>query len=257
MNKIIAFLAIALLLPTIAIAANTSAGQNGNSGSSDSGSISSNQDDSGSVTNSTTTSQTNSNGNASSTSSNQTQNQNQVQTQTNNPGVGTMTQEQIEARITEQIQESKPTYTPRNEQATARMSTVATAAEELIRVSNRVENQGIGDQIRTIAQTQAKNQDKINQSIDKAEKRTGFAKFFIGDNYKELKVAKQSMQENQEKIRELKTLMDQVGTDADKFVIANQIMTLQEQNLATRDQIEETDGGFSLFGWINRWFNKY
>jgi hypothetical protein len=261
MKKTIAIIVIALLAPTIAIAANTSAGQNGNSGSSDPSSVSSSQStsttDPSSVTGNTTSGQTNSNGNASSTSSSQTQNQNQVQTQTNNPSVGTMTQEQTEARITEQIQESKPTYTPRNEQATARMSTVATAAEELIRVSNRVENQGIGDQIRTIAQTQTKNQDKINQSIDKAETRTGFAKFFIGDNYKELKVAKQSMQENQEKIRELKTLMDQVGTDADKLVIANQIMTLQEQNLATRDQIEETDGGFSLFGWINRWFNKY
>ena len=254
MKKTIALVAIVLLAPAIAIAVNTSAGQNGNS---DSISSRSSQAGSGSATNSDTASQTSSNGNATSTGSSQTQNQNQVQTQTNNPGAGTMTQEQTEARITEQIQESKPVYVPRNEQALSRMSTVATSAEELIRVSNRIENQGVGDQIREIAQIQSKNQDKINQSIDKAETRTAFAKFFIGANYKELKVAKQSMQENQNKIRELKTLIDQVGTDADKLAIASQIMTLQEENFAIRDQIEKTDDGFSFFGWVNRWFNKY
>ncbi len=244
MKKIIVLFTTLLLAPTIAIAANTSAGQNGNGASvSNSSSGNTNQ----SVTSSTTTTAT----------GNQAQNGNQVQAQTNNPGVGTMTQEQTEARITEQIQESKSTYMPRNEQATARMSSVAASAEELIRVSNRVENQGIGDQIRTIAQTQTENQDRINQSIDKAETRTGFAKFFIGANYKELKVAKQSMRENQDKIRELKTLIDQAGTDADKLAIANQIMTLQEESLTLRDQIEKADDGFSFFGWINKWFNKY
>ncbi|HOX41131.1 MAG TPA: hypothetical protein PK263_02975 [bacterium] len=256
MKKIIAFLALALLTPTIAIAANTST-QNGNGNSGTAASTSSGQAASEPVTSSATTSQSEDNGSTSSTTTSQTQDRNQVQTQTNNPGVGTMTQEQLETRVQEQIQTSKPEYTPRNEQASARMSTVATAAEELIRVSNRVENQGIGEQIRTIAQTQTKNQDKINQSVDKAETRTGFAKFFIGANYKELKVAKQVMEENQEKIRELKTLIDQAATDADKLVIANQIMTLQEENLTLRDQIEKTDDGFSLFGWINRWFNKY
>jgi len=206
-----------LLSPALCAATNTTPGESGNGTAASSSPASS---ASQSVTTSTDTATVDtSTGN--SASENQSQNENRVQTQTNNPGVGTLTQEQTEAKITEQIKESKPTYSPRNEQASARMSTVATAVEQLIRVSNQVGNQGIGDQIREIAQTQTKNQDKINQSVDKAETRTGFAKFFIGENYKELKAAKQSIKENKEKLGELKSLMEQVETDADKLIIPN------------------------------------
>lgn len=209
----------------------------------------------------------NSNGNASSgnqsdsdaseTTSTQTQSENQVQNRVNNPEVGAMTQEQREERTREQILQSQPLYSPRNERAVTRMSAVATAVEQLIRFSNQVENQGIGDQIREIAQLQNRNQDKINQSIDNAMARTRFASFFVGANYKELKVARQSMIENQNKIKELQALMDELSSDADKLTIANQIMVLQEENISLRDQIEQADDGFSLFGWFARILNRY
>ena len=249
MKKIFFMFAVVLLLPTFAFAMNTSAGQNG------AGATASNSTDADD-----TASQSQGNGNSSSTTSSvtsQSQVENRAQAQVGNPGVGTMTQEQTEARVEEQVQESKPKYSPRNEQASSRMSVVATAAEQLIRVSGRIENQGIGDQIRVIAQTQTKNQDKINQSIDKAETRTGFAKFFIGANFGELKVAKTAIKENRDKIRELKTLMDELTTDTDKLEIANQIMIIQEENLALIDQIEQADDGFSLFGWFSKWIKKY
>jgi hypothetical protein len=183
--------------------------------------------------------------------------QTQTQAQTNNPGTGTMTQEQTEARIQDKIQESKPEYSPKNARALERQSAVATAVQELIRTSYQIENTGIGDQIRTIAQTQNRNQDKINQAVDTAAKRTAFAKFFIGANYQELKDVKTVMEQNKLQIQELGQIMTQLTTDADKIAVANQIITLQEQQIALKDQVSDLSGGFSLFGWINRWFNKY
>ncbi|MFA7253101.1 MAG: hypothetical protein WC107_00935 [Patescibacteria group bacterium] len=250
MRKLVFVLfACVIIMPGLAIAANSPESQ-GNSGSVSS--VSSTNSNDSAVTSSASDSNQ-----IDPTSSSAAQSANRVQIQAGNPGVGAMTAEQTEARIKEQISESKPAYAPRNEQASLRMSSVATAVEELVRVSNRFENPGIGEQVREIAQVQVKNQDKVNQAIDKAETRTKFAKFFIGSNYKELKTAKEAMKENQSKARELKELMAQADNDADKLTIANQIMTLQEENLALRDQIEQSDDSFSLFGWLSRLINKY
>lgn len=181
----------------------------------------------------------------------------QTQTQTSNQGEDAQIQTRTETQLQADVAEGKPDYSPRNEKATTRMSAVATAVEALIRVSAQISNTGIGDQIRTIAQTQTRDQDRINQSVDNAAARTGFAKFFIGANYKELKLAKTTMAENQNQIRTLQQLMTQLTNESDQMAIANQIIVLQQQQLELKDQLGDMTNGFSLFGWINRWFNKY
>jgi len=195
---------------------------------------------------------TNSNGNSASSSA--ITNQNQVQVQTNNPGTGTQTQTQTQ--LEERIQESKSEYSPRNEQAQTRMSEVALAAENLIRVAENVQNQGIGDQIRNIARTQSENQDKINQSVDKAENRSSLAKFFIGTNFSEIKNIQTIMEQNRNQIQELEKIQSQVENQADQLKIANQVIVLQNQQLKLRDQLKNISSGFSLFGWLNRWIHR-
>ena len=209
------------------------------------------------------------NGNASSTGNSATTSdqstgtsntvQTQTQTQTSNPGTGTMTQAQIQAeeQIQQEIQQSAPKYEPKNSKGADQKSAVANAAAELIRTASQISNKGIGDQIRLVAQTQTKNQDKIGESIDKVETRSGFAKFFIGANYKELGIAKSALAENQSQIQELQQIMTELSTDAEKVAIADQIIALQQTQLELKDQIGELSSGFSLFGWINRWYNKY
>ena len=243
MKKIIFLLAIIATIPLIVTSTLSVGAQNSTNSSSQS---------SPSVTPTVTPEDANS-----SSASTQAQSETRTQSQTNNPGVGTMTQEQAELRIQEEIEESKPDYTPKNSKALEHQSKVASAAEELIRVAAQIENKGLGDQIRLVAKTQNENQDKIGQSIDKVSQRNKVTKFFIGSNYKELKAAKQTLSENQNQIKELKSLMAQLTTDADKYLIADQIITLQQIQLELKDQIGELAGGFSLFGWMNRWINKY
>ena len=184
-----------------------------------------------------------------------TQNQTQTQTQTSNAGVGTALQTQAEVQLQDRIQESKPEYSPKNEQAQARMSQVAKAVENLTRVAERVENQGIGTQIRTIAQTQSENCDLINKAIDQAQTRSAFAYFFAGANYSELKNVQTLMEQNRVQIQELEKLMAQVTVEADKLEIANQIIVLQNQQTQLQDQLQVLTSRFSLFGWLNRWIH--
>ncbi len=192
-------------------------------------------------------------------------NQNQVQTKTQNQngntnsGSGTLTQTrtQAEIKLQEQLNASKSVYSAKNSKAASNQSVVTAAVEQLIMMAAQIQNTGIGDQIRLIAQNQTKNYDKISQSIDKADSRSSAVKFFIGSNYKELKTAKQTMTENQNQIKSLELLMAQVSNEGDKISIANQIIALQSVQLELKDQINELSEGFSLFGWINRWYNKF
>lgn len=188
-----------------------------------------------------------------------TQSQIETQTQTNNPGTGIMTQTQTrtEAQIQQDISQAGFKYMPKSSKGLEQGSVVANAAQELTRVAAQIMNKGIGDQVRTIAQTQINNQDKIGQSIDKTEARTGFAKFFIGANYKELKLVKNTLTENQTQIKELQQIMIQLTSDTDKIAIANQVIVLQQTQLQLKDQLSDLSKGFSLFGWISRWKNNF
>lgn len=234
----LALMLVAIMVPVITFAANGNGNANAETGSA--GSSNGNSTSAGSAAS----------GNSSSSA---TGNQVQNQVQTQNQGTETQIQVQTSEALQEQINESKPEYSPRSEQAQSRMSAVAKAAEYLIRVAERVENKGIGDQIRTIARTQSENCDQINESIDRAQERTSFAKFFVGTNYTELKNIQGLMEQNRLKIQELEQIMVQIENSSDATEISAQIAVLQNLQTSLQNQVKELTSGFSLFGWLNRW----
>jgi len=185
----------------------------------------------------------------------QTQSQAQNQGQIQNEGDDLQIQER--ERIESEVQKSKPDYIPRSEKAREHMSEVAKAVEALINVSYQIENQGLGDQIREIAQAQGENEDKTNKAFDQAQQRNAFIKFFIGADYNQLKVAKEEMEQNRLRIQELNRIMAQISNENDKTELQSQIATLERQNTALQDQIDESVSGFSLFGWLFKWILNY
>lgn len=234
-------LASIMLMPVTALAANNSSSNQGQ-------------------TNGNSTQSVNSSQPTQSQASTQNQgNATQIQTQSNNPETGLMTQDQIRTRLEADLKTVESEYSPQNEMATQRMSSVSQAVQNLLQSSYRLESQNkkLGEQVRAIAQNQVQTHDKINQSLDKAEKRSGFAKFFVGPNYKELSNARQQMEQNQLKIQELNQIAAQVSNQADQTELKNQIQTLEEQNTSLKEQLQKDTTGFSLFGWLNRWINKY
>ena len=187
----------------------------------------------------------------------QSQVENQAQTQTNNPEVGTMTQTQTEEGLNLQVQESKPEYSPKSDTAKQHMNAVATAVENLVRFSNQVENQGVGDQIREVAKLQGESEDKVNKSLDAAQSRNSFMKFLIGSNYDELEKVRGEINQNQLRIQVLKSIATQMQNAGDKTTLQNEIKVLGQQNTSLQNHLDDTAGGFSLLGWLFRFFSGY
>ncbi|MFA5157686.1 MAG: hypothetical protein WC451_00640 [Patescibacteria group bacterium] len=233
-----ALMLAAVMVPVITFAANGNGNGNASAASDNSQAVNGNS----------------SSGNSSSGSSSSTAgNEVQTQTQTQNQGEDSQIQTQTSTELQEKINEVKPQYSPRSEQAQSHMSIVAIVAEALVRAADRISDPGIGDQIREIARNQSQNQDKINQDLDKIQQRSAFAHFFVGANYSAIKDIQGMMEQNREQIRELAQIASQINNEGDKTELSNQISALLNLQTSLQDQLNDLTSGFSLFGWLNRW----
>ena len=131
-----------------------------------------------------------------------------------------------------------------------RRSQVANAVQEMIRISESAE-EGIGEQIRVMAQEQEQERERLEASLSEVSKRGGFARFFIGPNYSEIKKAEQYVEKYNERLEKMGELS--VEVTGEDFTTA--IQSLKEVGDELDQEIENQKGGFSLFGWLNRLFN--
>jgi len=138
--------------------------------------------------------------------------------------------------------------------AEQRRSNVANAVQEMLQVTDR--NGGIGQQVKTIAQTQTQNQEKLEMSLQKVQDRSDFTKFFVGPNYGEINNAKKLLEQNKEQISQLNQVKDQLTNQDDVQKLAQQIQTLEQANLEIENSLETAQKGFSLFGWMFRMFSN-
>lgn len=244
---IVAIFGVIFALPISALATQNNQSANAQSGQS----VSS--------TNSTSTATSTSTVTATTTTQSRTQSQTEVQVQTNNPETGVMTQEQTRTELQTELEKSQPTYTPTKQTSQIRLNIMSQAVEDLVTLASRLYtgNQAASIQIRTTAQEQIKAEDRINQSLDKAESRTAFAKFFIGPNYGQLKTAKQEMEQNRLRIEELNQVMSQISNVSDQIELESQIKILEDQNTILQEQLNHDTRGFSLFGWLSRMISKF
>jgi hypothetical protein len=134
-----------------------------------------------------------------------------------------------------------------------RRSRVSSATQEMLGIANR--NTGIGEQIRVIAQNQNRYQEEAEEALEVAKRRSGFTKFFIGSNYKQFKTVEDRLENHNQNIEELRVLRENLSL-GDKSILDEQIIAVEEVFAELRDEAEEGQKGFSLFGWMNRLFRK-
>jgi hypothetical protein len=190
-------------------------------------------------------------GNQSQNSSDTTQNREENQERTNNPETGTMTEEQT------QFNNAASNYVPQNQATQQHAAQVQSTVQNMIQLSYQINNESLGNQIRTMAQEQINSEDNANQALEKAQMRSNFAKFFVGADYAQLKIVKQEMEQNQLRIQALQQMCDQISNESDRTELKNQLQTLEEQNISLQDQLRNEESGFSLFGWIIKFINNY
>jgi len=186
----------------------------------------------------------------------QSQNQSTVRNQTNNPETGEMTQERSQEEIRLEIEENQPEYTPDDSSAADRKKITGKVVENLYNYSYEMSDQILGAKVRTTAKAQSQDEDVANEAIDGA-KRNSFAQFFIGPNYNRLNEAKQVMERNRLRIKELQQIKSQVENSDEQSQLENQILVLEAQNNALENQLETINRKFSLLGWLFRLIYQY
>jgi len=138
--------------------------------------------------------------------------------------------------------------------AEQRKSEVANVVQNIIQIVEK--DSGVGEQIKTIAQTQVQSQEKLEISLQKVQSRSGFTKFFIGPDYGEINNANKLLEQNREQIKQLDEVQNQLTDKTDKQKLTEQVRLLEQTNQEVENSLNTSQKGFSLFGWIFRLFVK-
>lgn len=193
------------------------------------------------------------------------QSQVRVEAQANNPETSEANQtqtraqeeEQIQLKIQERVETCEMNYEPKAEQIKSRQGEVNGAITELSEMSASFKDISAGEKIYYIARRQAESEDKINEAMDKVEDRGAIVEFFFGADYKNLKLAKQEMEQNRLRIEELNRIMAQIENEGDLSNLQEQITILENQNVNLENQLNDNSKGFSLLGWFFRMLYGY
>lgn len=129
--------------------------------------------------------------------------------------------------------------------------------QNLLDVAEIIEKPEVKNRLTQMASEQLINSSLIEEKMAKAQSRASFARFLVGPNYYALKEVKQIMEQNQIRIRELEMLQLSLENEAEISALQTCIQNLESVNLMLDNQLQEQTKGFSLFGWLTRWFSDY
>lgn len=177
----------------------------------------------------------------------QTNEQNKIMNQGENTQI--QTQEQNVAQTQDKTGD-KTNQGKGNATSQLRRSQVANAVQAMLQIGER--NGGIGQQVKTIAQTQTQNQTKLEANLEKIQSRSGLTKFFVGPNYGEIKNAQKTLEQNREQIKQMNQIRTQLSNQGDQQLLSEQIKVLEQANQEIENLLANTQSGFSLFGWLNK-----
>ncbi|MFA5795919.1 MAG: hypothetical protein WC885_01995, partial [Candidatus Shapirobacteria bacterium] len=117
-------------------------------------------------------------------------------------------------------------------------------------------NGGIGESVRVIAQEQNDSEKEVTEKIDAVENRNKIKTFLIGSDYKNLGALRSAMVKTNNRINQLKKLIDKTTNTEDKVTLQSQVTTLEQEQTKINDFITKNESKFSLFGWVTKFLNK-
>lgn len=142
----------------------------------------------------------------------------------------------------------------KNQRSLERRSQVAKAIMEMERIGDS--NQGIGEQVRIIAQSQNEGQDRVETSLQTVQNRNRVVRFLLGPDYKKIKDIEAELGIQQTRIQEMIKLANQLDNEGEAQAMMEQIALLQDIEDQVRQELENEQTGLSLFGWLFKWLVK-
>jgi len=140
-----------------------------------------------------------------------------------------------------------------DERSALRRNRVSSVRQYMLEIAER--NQGIGQQIRNIAQNQVQVQEEAENALGIAQRRGSLMKFLIGPNYGELKKVENRLNQHNQNLEELKVLREDIESEEDAVLFDEQIQAMEEVKQEMENELRESRSSFSLFGWMNKMFN--
>jgi len=146
-------------------------------------------------------------------------------------------------------------YNPRSENARNHMNIVAKTVENLLAAADRMEDPGIGEEVREVAKHHGQSSEKIAEKQDQINQRSGVVKFFIGPDYASLDEIQQQMEQIRNQVRELNQIRTQLQNEGEEQELQNQIQILELQLQSLQSYVDSEEQVFSLFGWLLKLFS--
>lgn len=172
---------------------------------------------------------------------------------------GEDTQLKIETQEMEMLDaDSMATGTPQRSGGTAsstqqRMSQVSQQVQQLL--ETKTFSQGIGDQVRLIAQDQQRDQDQLQLQYDKVMSRSNVTRRLIGPDYKAIHQVEQQLDQIQNRTQQLAELKVSLTDQAEIAQVDELIRSLQVQQTALQQELNQESATQSVFGWLFKLFN--
>lgn len=133
-------------------------------------------------------------------------------------------------------------------------SAVATFVQSLLNVADR-EKDGIGQQVKTIAQAQNDAVNQAAEAINKIKNRNKIKTFLIGTDYKNIGMLRSGIVTTENQISQLNTMLSKTTSTSTEAVLQTQIQTLTQEQQKIQDFIKANESKFSLFGWLVKLLN--
>jgi DNA-binding ferritin-like protein len=112
------------------------------------------------------------------------------------------------------------------------------------------------EQVQDVIQAQEQLNEEAVKLMEKAQTRSDLMFFLFGPDWGAVKLMKQQLEQNQNQVKNLLELKIQTQNQAEQDMLQQVIQTVEKQNTSLQEAIQSQEGGFSLFGWVFRLFNK-
>ena len=127
---------------------------------------------------------------------------------------------------------------------------------KLNKITNETDDPKIGEEADELAEEQGEIEDRVEETIEKVNKRSSVMKFLIGPDYKNLGQLRKEVVHTRNNVRQLEHLKEKAGEE-EQGAIDAAIQALQVKASGIQANIIEKSSGFSLFGWLARWLSGY
>lgn len=137
------------------------------------------------------------------------------------------------------------------QQQTAGNRGIETATQNLNRVTERIDNPEVGEQIRSMVQNHEKVQTRTKTALQQMSQRNQALKFMIGPDYKNAGQVRSDVVGLRNDINKLEQIKEEsLPTDVEDIQGAIDELKIEADGLET--QLTEQLSGFSLFGWLSK-----